>query len=72
MERYDSCTVEEDVKTLAKTYMDRIHSNGALGICVLGETAGKSLATRLANAKAYNAPYFITAVVVIITPPEKE
>ena len=47
-------TVEEDVKTLAKTYMDRIHSNGALGICVLGETAGKSLATRLANAKAYN------------------
>lgn len=52
-------TVEEDVKTLVKTYMDRIHSNGTLGICVLGETAGKSLATRLANAKAYNAPYFI-------------
>ena len=52
-------TVEEDVKALAKTYMERIHSNGALGVCVLGEAAGKSLATRKTNAKSYNAPYFI-------------
>ena len=46
-------TVEEDVKALAKTYMERIHSNGALGVCVLGEAAGKSLATRKTNAKFY-------------------
>ena len=43
-------TVDSDVKALAKTYMDRIHDNGALGICVLGEEANKSLAERMMNA----------------------
>lgn len=52
-------TVDSDVKALAKTYMDRIHDNGALGICVLGEEANKSLAERMTNAKSYNAPYFV-------------
>ena len=52
-------TVEEDVKALAKTFMDRIHDNGALGICVLGEGNTRTLEQRLAAAKSYNAPYIV-------------
>lgn len=52
-------SVNADAKALAKTYMDRIHDNGALGICVLGTEENKSLAERIAAAKSYNAPYFV-------------
>lgn len=52
-------TVEREVQALAKTYMERIHDNGSIGICVLGEATTFSLKTRMENAKAYNAPYFV-------------
>lgn len=63
-------TVEEDVKALAKTYMERIHSNGALGVCVLGEAAGKSLATRKRMQNPIMHHILFTAVADIIILPE--
>lgn len=52
-------TVAEDVKALAKTYMDRIHDNGSLGICIMGEGNTRTLEQRIAAAKSYNAPYIV-------------
>lgn len=52
-------TVESEIQALAKIYMERIHDNGSIGICVLGEATTSSLKTRMENAKAYNAPYFV-------------
>lgn len=52
-------TVDSDVQAVAKSFMDRIHENDSLGICVLGEASTSSLKTRMTNAKAYNAPYFV-------------
>lgn len=52
-------STNNDVKTIAKSYMDRIHDDGSLGVCVLGESTSASLQTRINNAKSYNAPYII-------------
>lgn len=52
-------TVDNEVKALAKAYMDRLHDNGSIGVCTLGESCASSMATRKSNAKSYNAPYII-------------
>lgn len=52
-------TVETQVQALAKAFMDRIHDNGSVGICVLGEKSTAALSARMKNAKSYNAPYFV-------------
>lgn len=52
-------TVDDEVQATAKAFMDRIHDNGAIGICVIGEASSSALSTRMDNARSYNAPYFI-------------
>lgn len=52
-------TVDDEVQATAKAFMERIHDNGAIGICVIGEASSSALSTRIDNAKAYNAPYFV-------------
>ena len=52
-------TVDDEVQALAKAFMERIHDNGAIGICVIGEASSSALSTRMDNAKSYNAPYFV-------------
>ena len=47
------------MQATAKAFMERIHDNGAIGICVIGEASSSALSTRMDNAKAYNAPYFV-------------
>lgn len=52
-------TVDTEVQALAKAFIERIHDNGHIGICVLGEKSSSALDERIRNAKSYNAPYFV-------------
>lgn len=47
-------SVDKNIHSLLKAYMDRIKKNGALGLCVVGNTE-KSFEERLSEVKAINS-----------------
>jgi hypothetical protein len=51
-------TVNSNIHLLFQAYMDRIKKDGAMGICVVGDTE-KSLEDRMSAAKAFNSEYVI-------------
>jgi hypothetical protein len=52
-------TVDPDIQSLLKEYLNEAANEGNLGIAVIGENGSSALSTRIANAKKINDPTFV-------------
>ena len=52
-------TTDTAVHALLKAYMQRMKSNGCVGICVVGESAEVDFAERMSHAKEFNSEAFV-------------